>query len=61
MSSLLNSRLRLRGSLVWRMRDFPRGTYELSLLPDFNKHVTCKLWSDKQVSIIALFYLMICY
>jgi len=40
---------------------FPGGPYELSLLPNFGKHVACKLWSDKVVSIIALFNLMICY
>jgi len=40
---------------------FSGGPYELSLLPNFDKHVACKLWSDKVVSIIALFNLMICY
>jgi len=42
-------------------KGFPGGPYELSLLPDFGKHVACKLWSDKVVSVIALFNLMICY
>jgi hypothetical protein len=32
---------------------FPGGPYELSLLPNFGKHVACKLWNDKIVSIIC--------
>jgi hypothetical protein len=40
---------------------FPGGPYDFSLLLDFGRHVACKLWSDKVVSIIALFNLMICY
>ena len=40
---------------------FPGGPYELSLLPNFGKHVAYKLWNDKVVSIIALFNLMIFY
>jgi len=40
---------------------FLEGPYELSLLPNFSKHVACKLWGDKVVSIIVLFNLMICY
>jgi len=33
---------------------FPGGPYyELSLLLDFGKHVACKLWNDKTVSIIC--------
>jgi len=37
---------------------FPGGPYELSLLPNFGKHVACRLWVDAEVSIIALFYLI---
>jgi len=40
---------------------FPGGPYDLSLLLDFSKHVTFKLWNDKTISIIALFNLMIFY
>jgi hypothetical protein len=58
MSSILSSRL----SLVWRMRMGAfQGAYELSLLPNFGKHVAYKLWNDKVVSIIALFNLMILF
>ena len=39
-------------------KGFPGGPYELSILPNFGKHVACKLWSDKVVSIIALFNLI---
>jgi len=35
---------------------FPQGLYKLSLLPNFGKHVACRLWVDPDVSIIALFY-----
>jgi len=38
-----------------------RGPYDLSLLPDFGKHVAFMLWNHKTVSIIALFNLMIFY
>jgi len=40
---------------------FLGGPYVLSILPNFGKHVACRLWVDVEVSIIALFYLMICY
>jgi len=33
----------------------------MSLLLNFSKHVACKVWSDKTVSIIVLFNLMIFY
>ena len=36
---------------------FPRGSYDLSLLLDFGKHVAFKLWSDKTVSITIFYYL----
>jgi len=32
------------------------GPYEATLLPDFGKHVACKLWSNKQVSIITNYF-----
>jgi len=42
---------------------FPGGLMrcQMSLLPNFGKHVTCRLWNDKTVSIIVLFNLMIFY
>jgi len=40
---------------------FQGGPYEMSLLPNFGKHVACRLWNDKTVSIIVLFNLMIFY
>ena len=41
------------GGWGWRC-GLSRGPYELSLLPNFGKHVACKLWNDKIVSIICL-------
>jgi len=59
MSSIILSSMQ---RLVWRMRTgASRGAYDLSLLPDFGKHVAFKLWNDKTISIIALFNLMIFY
>ena len=40
---------------------FPRGPYEMSLLPNFSKYVACRLCNSKTVSIIVLFKLMIFY
>jgi len=31
---------------------FPEGPYDLSLLPNFSKHVASKLWNDRTVSIV---------
>jgi len=39
----------------------PGGPYEMSLLSNFGKHVACRLWNSKTVSIIVLFNLMIFY
>jgi len=36
---------------------FPGGPYELSLLPNFGKHVAFKLWNNKTVSITKFYYL----
>jgi len=43
-----------------RPKGFSEGPYELLLLPNFSKHAACRLWVDVEVSVIALFYLMIC-
>ena len=40
---------------------FPGRPYEMSFLPNFSKHVACRLWNSKTVSIIVLFNLMIFY
>jgi len=38
------------------LQGFPGEPYELSLLPNFGKHVACRLWLDPHVNIIRLFY-----
>jgi len=35
---------------------FSGGPYELSLLPNFDKHVAYKLWNDKTISNLMIFY-----
>jgi len=40
---------------------FPGGPCEMSLLSNFGKHVACRFWNDKTVSIIVLFNLKIFY
>jgi len=39
-----------------RPHGFPGGPYELLLLPNFGKHVACRLLVDPDLSIITSFY-----
>jgi len=48
-----------RGCYRGRGWGLSRGPYELSLLPNFGKHVAFKLWNDKTVSMMIFYYLSI--